>query len=315
MLVRFGNICQIISKCWFSIVRKNRSLSSLDAEKVDKYWSKKGKYAPNWYAFCAAYINESISGMTDLSPTPWVWQQFFQSTPVEAALEIGCLNGKKLLGLLSEKMVLRCYGVDIARGAIDEAKRLAREKRLDDKIHFSIMDLNESSLAPEAYNWIISNGVLHHISNLEVCIKNIYDSLLPGGYLSASEFTGPSRYQYSQEEVDFINEARSMLPVELGGNTLFDPAELRSKLNADPSEAIRSDDINEILNRTFDKLIVKSYGGNILMRALGQDFFKNYNSDKHSHTTAFLKLIDFERELLKSSIKSHHAFFVGYKME
>jgi len=161
--VRFRKISRIILRCSPSIIRKNKSLSPLDVEKVDKYWSTKGRYAPKWYAFCAAYINESISGMADLSPTPWVWQQFFQSTAVEAALEIGCLNGKKLLGLLSEKMVLKCYGVDIARGALEEGKRLAMEKRLDDKIHFSIMDLNEPSLPPEAYNWIISNGVLHHI--------------------------------------------------------------------------------------------------------------------------------------------------------
>jgi len=150
---------------------------------------------------------------------------------------------------------------------------------------------------------------------LEVCIKNIYDSLLPGGYLSASEFISPSRYKYSQEEIDLINEARSMLPVELGGNTLFDLAELRAKLDADPSEAIRSDEINEIINRTFDTVIVKSYGGNILMRALGQDFFKNYSSDNLSHNKAILRLIDFEKELLKDSIKSHHAFFVGYKTQ
>lgn len=185
------------------------------------------------------------------------------------------------------------------------------EKKHGDALQLTVSDLNAPDLPREAYSVILANGVLHHIANLEVCAQALYDALKPGGFLFASEFTGPQRYVYSAREISAIRKGQMLLPEELRGEP-FDPAWLAIKLDADPSESIRTRDIQFVLAATFDRLIARPYGGNVLMRALTPQFFAHYDNERDDHREAVKKLVTFDAQVSEASPSHHHAF-VAFK--
>ena len=249
-------------------------------------------------------IAERISGDPTVPATLWALRTFCK-TPALHLLEIGCLSGDKLANMVSSGLAIRGSGMDIASGAI-----LRGREKHGAAISLMIGDLNKPELPKDAYDVISSNGVLHHIDNLEVCCEALYDALMPGGILIASEFTGPRRYTYSKREVAAINKGVAMLPAEL--QELFDPVQMAGKLAADPSESIRTRDIGPVLAATFDDLISRPYGGNALMRALTPTFFAHFDPADPEHTAALVRLIAWD-ESVSASMPSHHHVFVGRK--
>jgi len=267
------------------------------------YWSAKQGYAPNWYSFCGAVINERITGDPALAPTPWALRSF-PGKPAHL-LEIGCLQGDKLAAIFKAGLAKRVSGVDIAADAI-----AAGRHKHGGALALAVVDLNTQRLLVNNYNVVLSNGVLHHIAALEFCVQSLYDALTPGGILVASEFTGPRRHAYSTKEIRLINEGMAMLPADLRGQP-FDPAQLKPKLDADPSESIRTRDIGPVLAATFDEVVARPYGGNVLMRALTATFFERFDASPR-HNAAMAELIAFDAAV-SAREPSHHHFFVARK--
>lgn len=269
-----------------------------------EYWNNKKGYAPNWYSFMATLISERVTGSQDLFPVYWAFERC--NLPVGTLLEVGCLEGDKLVLLQSKGLAQTYVGLDIADRAIERGKA-----KHGDRVELFVMDLNTPSLPRARYSVISANGVLHHIDNLEICAQALYDALEPGGYLFASEFTGPRRYEYSRKEIRLIREGQQMLPMGLQGEP-FDPTQLRPKLDADPSESVRTRDIEPILRATFDEVLVRPFGGNVLMRALTHNFFDAFSPESAEHADALRRLIEFDTHVYASE-PSHHCYFVASK--
>jgi SAM-dependent methyltransferase len=271
-----------------------------------EYWSAKSAsgYATNWYGFCAAEITRRVTGQTVSGITPWLIEANTTGT-VDALLEIGCLKGTKTLAYKG-KLAREVAGVDIAAGAIEEGR-----KEYGDSIDLRVMDLNQPEPMDREFDIIVANGVLHHIENLEACAEWISDHLAPGGILIASEFTGPVRYRYSRREIALINEGVGLLPDDL--QFKFDPASLQSKLNSDPSEAIRTRDIGDVLNAVLGEVEVIPYGGNVLMRALdSRYFFPAFDASKPEHVEGVNRIVQFDRDVMMSE-PNHHNVFIAKK--
>ncbi len=279
-------------------------MTDVATNSADRYWSAKQGYAPNWYSFCADLIAQRISGDPMVPATPWALRTFCNGR-VSHLLEIGCLSGDKLAGMVKSGLAVRGSGIDIAAGAI-----LRGRERHGDSISLMVGDLNKPELPHSAYDAISSNGVLHHIAHLEVCCQALYDALVPGGILIASEFTGPQRYAYSKREVAAINDGVAMLPADL--RQPFDPAQMAGKLAADPSESIRTRDIGAVLAATFDSLVARPYGGNVLMRALTPKFFAGFNPSDPVHRAALDRVIAWD-ESVSTSMPPHHHLYVARK--
>jgi 2-polyprenyl-3-methyl-5-hydroxy-6-metoxy-1,4-benzoquinol methylase len=74
----------------------------------------------------------------------------------------------------------------------------------------------------------------------------------------------------------------------------------RDVIAADPSEAIRSDEIVEVLQQDFEIIEKKDWGGNILQFLLA-DIAGNFVDEKHEHAQAYLRmLINIEETFLQS---------------
>lgn len=109
--------------------------------------------------------------------------------------------------------------------------------------------------------------------------------LKPDGYLIVNEFIGPTRFQWTDRQIECINNLLAILPTKYrvleNGKSLkskiFRPSRLRMKLG-DPSEAIESSNICPCLSEHFNIVERKNYGGTILhmlLNGIAHHFIEN----------------------------------------
>ena len=125
--------------------------NSIDKLNSDKRWFKERYDLLN--RFVIPYLNSSME-----------------------VLEIGCAWGY-LTSYIQKNTLTKVEGCDIAKGAIKRASKLFK------KINFFFHDI-EQKPTKKKYDAIILFGVLEHLFDYDIAIKNIYDSLNRGGYYS-----------------------------------------------------------------------------------------------------------------------------------
>ena len=75
---------------------------------------------------------------------------------------------------------------DIAAKALGRAEKVAREKGYQN-IKYVVADLNKDRFEGP-FDFVIAEGVLHHIEKIEGCLRWLSEALTPEGYLFAAEF-------------------------------------------------------------------------------------------------------------------------------
>ena len=110
----------------------------------------------------------------------------------------------------------RCLGVDLAEGAVQEAKQRAVDAGLH-QISYRVEDLNRFPWEGGEYDLVIANGALHHLHNLEGVLAGIKTALRAGGILYANEHVGASYQDYPLRQLELINAAAYLVPPELRG--------------------------------------------------------------------------------------------------
>jgi hypothetical protein len=133
-------------------------------------------------------------------------------------------------------------------------------------------------LPPGKFDFIIAEGVLHHITNLDHCLRSIRGAMNEGAILIAPEFTGPYRYQLPVEQVFWINHIlhlmpravrigvtgspEDLLPLEPGERPYAPPSE-EFVATMDPSEAISGYRLDQALQKHFGVIERKPVGGTL----------------------------------------------------
>ncbi len=185
-------------------------------------------------------------------------------------LSLGCgTAGHELLaarlGLFSsmEAIDLSPVSLEIARGAA-AAEGLAC-------IEFRAGDLNRLSLRAASCDVVLMNMSLHHVAQLERLLEEIEQALRPGGWLLLNEFVGPRQFQFPDSQLRIVARLLAALPERLRlDSTTGDPKVEYVRRppawwnQADPSEAICSDRIPGEVERRFDVVDRRQYGGAVL---------------------------------------------------
>jgi len=252
-----------------------------------------------------AQINELISGDPGLDWANYVFRKYLLASGkgVERGLSLGCGDGRIERHM---RMLAACHQIDafdIAESAIAHARKRALESGIDGII-YQVRDLNDIKLPPNHYDVVVASSILHHISNLEGLLDQVRSSLKPGGLLVANEYVGPSQFQWTSKQVQIINEILSLLP-EHYRRRVTDPHKVKDHISRpriwwmnvrDPSEAIRSNEIVEMIERRFRIIERKDFGGTILHMLL-QDIVWNFDPhDEHDGT--ILKLVLYVEKVL-----------------
>jgi SAM-dependent methyltransferase len=104
------------------------------------------------------------------------------------------------------------------------------------------------------YDLILSASALHHVENLEDLIIKLRSMLNPGGYFAFSEYVGPNRFQWTDEQISIVNGILNVLDpyyLKNGERSTFVPSTVEDMIRVDPSEAVRSSDILRLAKKYF----------------------------------------------------------------
>lgn len=280
--------------CYGQMSEKDTSSGRADhvrRDKVSEVWSAEaardtqvlGQY---WLAhpLVRERVNRLASGRTDQDAYGRLAELLVQrgcALPIPRALSLGCGFGALERDLLSRGLVGRFEALDLAEGAIAEARRLAEEAGLAGRVRYHVADLEDADFEPGSVDVVFAHSSVHHVEALEALFDAVKRALRPGGGFHLHEFVGATRFQWTDAQLRLGNELMDALPERL--RRLPDgsrkPALMRPTIEqmiaVDPSEAIRSADILPMMRAHFTVIEERPLGGALLHNVLG-DLTQNF---------------------------------------
>ncbi|MCB1281520.1 MAG: methyltransferase domain-containing protein, partial [Salinibacterium sp.] len=94
---------------------------------------------------------------------------------IHSILDVGCGNG--WFCHACAQVGIRVYGVDVSPNKIEAARRMAREKGIEDLCHFEACDVMEFN-PPEKVDLLTAHGSLHHFPDLKNQLPEMFDRFL-----------------------------------------------------------------------------------------------------------------------------------------
>jgi len=196
---------------------------------------------------------------------------------------------------------------DIAEKAIARAKQ--KMETLGYKnVTYVVADLNKDTFDGK-FDFIIAEGVLHHIHNIEPCLKMLSSILQSDGYFILVEFEGAVRFQLPERQVRWINAALSILPKELrpfhqndndtekhlpatpkeNRTIYYLPPSEADIVAFDPSEAASGPELKRLIPLVFNVVERTGFGGTLLSYMTGHFDFRRANEDEFARS--WLKIL------------------------
>ena len=126
------------------------------------------------------------------------------------ALSLGCGSGQLEREMIQEGLCHSVEGCDISPALLKIAAEEAAALNLP--VAYYTADLNRPEFPSENYDLIIGAGIFHHVENLEGLFLNLKSALKKGGRLLMYDYVGPSRFQWSQKQIERCNYWLNQLP-------------------------------------------------------------------------------------------------------
>ncbi len=217
-------------------------------------------------------------------------------------LVLGCGDGWLERSLAPLWFIESIDAFDVAAGAVERARAEAARLGID-KIRYGVRDLNADRVPAGPYELIIAHSVVHHIENLELFYESLHASLADDGLLLINEYVGPKRFQFTDRQMEIMNDLLPAIPerlrkAKLGPGTYDRKARptVEEMIASDPSEAVRSDEILAFTDRHFLVLDRFDCGGTILHHLL-YDIVQNFRGDAAAESS-ILRLLCLAEEAL-----------------
>ncbi|HUP85279.1 MAG TPA: methyltransferase domain-containing protein [Acidimicrobiales bacterium] len=212
----------------------------------------------NDYPAVQAAIHRRLSGDPD---TGWM-MHFFRTTgsrPFRHALVLNCGNGHVERDLLRLGMVLKATSVDYAEDLLDEARAAALAENLP--IAYHRMDTNTAAFPDGDYDLVVNSAAGHHIARIDRVFRKVCELLPDEGWFVSFDYVGPHRNQYPWDQWNAADEVNERAPAAL--KQVMSYPHLPTMLATDPTEAIHSELIVEMLTRYFEVRELRPLGGEI----------------------------------------------------
>lgn len=205
------------------------------------------------------YANTLIGGDMALWPMDWL-ERWLGGRTFERALTIGCGTGALERDLVRRNLVRTIDAFDGSITSLTIASKAAAAEEMQSRIRYFAADFNAPALPKATYDLVLFQESAHHVLRLEKLFHSVLRALKPDGLVYLDEYVGPSRFEWNESMIEPYRRIYDSL----------DPA-LRTvpKLEcpvmiADPSEAVRSSEIEPQLAVGFDIVARRPYGGNLL---------------------------------------------------
>ncbi len=204
--------------------------------------------------------------------------------PINYALSLGCGFGGLERDLVGRGLVTRMDALDLAEGAIMEARRLAAEAGLGSCIQYQVADLEAADFALGSADIVFAHSSVHHVERLEELFAAVKRALRRGGIFHLYEFVGATRFQWTDAQLRLGNALLDSLPERLRRLPNGEPKgrltrpTIEQMMAADPTEAIRSAEILPLMREHFTVIEERSLGGALLHNVLG-DIAQNFRPE------------------------------------
>lgn len=290
---------------------------------VSDYWAtdRKADRPRSWleHKVFLDFVNRRVSGDAKVENCEWFKQAYFPA-PVPLALSLGCGLGPFERRAIQLGIAKNFHANDISIDAIKTAKSLAADAGLSNRIEYSVVNLDQLTLPANSYDAIFAVSAAHHVFNLETLFNQCRKALKPGGLMFLDEYIGPTRFQTSPFVTSIIDKLLAVFPPKYRKNLLtndgrtidrYAPFPLEEFERNDPSEAIRSGEIVNILKLYFDIVEIRPYGGAIL-HMLFSGIMGNFDESNETEAALLRTIAIFEEALENAgAIESDFAAIVA----
>lgn len=226
-----------------------------DLSRTSDYWDQHAKQIyenpAEWLAHPT--VKERLTQLRDgKTLEQWFIDKYLHKRPVARALGIGCGIAQFELGLLRLGVVEHYDLYDVSAVALETAMESARATGIADRVRVYLLDINHVSLDRYSYDLVTFISSLHHIADLEQVLRRLKDALKPEGILFASEYVGPDRFAYPEQDAAYAKKLfRALDPaLRCPWPELPQPNPV-DVIAADPTESIHSSEIIPTLQRIF----------------------------------------------------------------
>jgi ubiquinone/menaquinone biosynthesis C-methylase UbiE len=303
----------------------NKVLSKLTTGKVNKIkesWRHTETTQSNWWDVpeVISRWNLLITGSPNLSPQEYCSQKYFSQQKNLNGLSIGCGTGQNELKWVKSVNFERLVAHDLSKERIAYAKNQADREGYSHILQFFVSDFFDIKIRENEYDIIIAEGSLHHLKTIDEVVQRIKRMLKKDGYLIVNDFVGPSRFQWTDRQLEIVNGLLEIIPHRYRRRIHSDsvkkqhykPGRLSMILN-DPSEAVESSNILPSIRKHFNIVELKEYGGTIL-HILLNEIAHNFISTNEERKGVLQLCFEVEDSMLKmKEIQSDYVFLIAQK--
>ncbi|MFW5955523.1 MAG: class I SAM-dependent methyltransferase, partial [Rhodothermales bacterium] len=195
------------------MVRYVHRMFQAPERRVASAWQHTESTARRWTDIPAVRerCNHLITGNRHGDPRQFFIDTFLPDRSNLTALSLACGTGSNELAWARKGVFSRIVGVDISPDRIAVATDAARTEGLSDVLRFEVRDV-QAKLPDGPFDLVIAEGALHHLSNLSRLLPEITGILRPEGYLVLNDFVGPSRFQWTDRQLEIIDGLLLVLP-------------------------------------------------------------------------------------------------------
>lgn len=257
-------------------LRVFRRVISPNRARVKMTWGQNRSSIRNWYEIpqVEAHQNELITGNRGETTYDYIAKKFLRGDRL-SALSLGSGSGSREMAWAETGKFGRILGIDISKERVAGARSMFAKTPYAGIVEFVVGDVMRHRFENEVFDVVIAEGILHHLTPVELALDNISAAMKPGGILVVNEYVGPDRFQWTENQIRFCNALLSLLPDELRkyrGTSIVKSRVFRpgtwSMMVYDPSEAVESSKIMGAIEDKFTVLERKDYGGTILQPLL-----------------------------------------------
>jgi SAM-dependent methyltransferase len=215
------------------------------------------------------------------------------------ALSLCCGDAGFERQLLAAGVVRRVTGIDLSPVRVASAAPA-------DGLELRVDDVNGGDFGRCGYDAIIAKAALHHIERLETAFEGMVRALKPGGFLLAIDFFGPTRFQWTDVQLDAANRfLETEVPEALrrqADGSLYRASRptVAHVIETDPSEAVRSGEIMDLLPRYFPRVEVRDVGGTLLNLIFAGTIVNNFDERNPAHNGIVDRACALEQSLLEA---------------
>jgi SAM-dependent methyltransferase len=239
------------------------------ALQVGAQWARRETAVRSWWhsPVVMGEIQRRVTGEMDKLVEEYFYDRYCQA-PFARALSLGAGSGQLEQSMLKLGVCEEILGIDISDARVEHANA-AIPAALKGRLAFECHNL-ETWRPDGQFDLLIARDVLHHIARLEELCDALNGLLRPGSLLYVDEYVGPTRFQWTDKQLEVIARLLDRLSPALVAD-LVEPARgsrrraqrptVENMIAADPSESVRSQEIPAILGAHFDVVERRPYGG------------------------------------------------------